>query len=570
MSQYISATISDLVLEKINQTAFLPAIQREYVWDPYQIEKLFDSLMCDYPISTFLFWSIREEDKKKWTSYEFLRDFDKEHPHNRYANLDGVNNNIYLVLDGQQRLTSFNIALRGSYRYFYRHWRKTYLYLNLLHTTENDNPEELTYQFKFRENAQPDNKVNEPQYWYKVGDILNFYDVEEAKEAIADDLEQFDPKLQTAARRMISKLHTCIKVKPVINFYEEKSSDYDKVMEIFIRTNTGGQKLEYSDILLSTATAKWKSLNAREEINNFTDEINKIGPGYSFGKDFVMKGAMYLTEDLPIQYKLSSFTQRNLERIEDHWDETTTSIRSAIELVSRFGFSDKNLVTKLALLPIAQYLKNKNSNKYLDSSNADDVADQNNIKKWLILVTLRNVLGSSTDTTLNKLRKIIGETSDAFPYQAIINELGIRQDFTDEEIDNFLTYKYGSRYSYLLLSLLYPGRDWKDRTFQEDHIFPQSRIQKKELRSLGYNDEKIEEYILLRDTICNLELLDSSENNDKRAKEFDVWVSSRDENFKQRHHIPEMESYSMDNFVAFIKARKALLRECLKTINFTD
>ena len=86
--------------------------------------------------------------------------------------------------------------------------------------------------------------------------------------------------------------------------------------------------MEYSDILLSTATAKWKELNAREEINSFTDEINKIGVGYNFGKDFVMKGAMYLTEDLPIQYKLSSFTQSNLEKIEDHWDTTKDAIRN--------------------------------------------------------------------------------------------------------------------------------------------------------------------------------------------------------------------------------------------------
>ena len=60
------------------------------------------------------------------------------------------------------------------------------------------------------------------------------------------------------------------------------SDDYDKVLEIFVRTNTGGKKLEYSDILLSTATAKWRKLNAREEINNFTGEIEKIGNGYSF------------------------------------------------------------------------------------------------------------------------------------------------------------------------------------------------------------------------------------------------------------------------------------------------
>lgn len=60
--------------------------------------------------------------------------------------MDGVNQDIYLVLDGQQRITSINIALRGSYR-FYRKWRTTRLYLNLLWDKGDDNPEEMTYQF---------------------------------------------------------------------------------------------------------------------------------------------------------------------------------------------------------------------------------------------------------------------------------------------------------------------------------------------------------------------------------------------------------------------------------------
>lgn len=570
MAEYRSATISDIISEMVNRDTFLPAIQREYVWSTYQIEKLFDSLMCGYPISTFLFWKIREENKKNWTSYEFLRDFDREHPHNQFANLDGVNTDIYLVLDGQQRITSFNIALRGSYRYFYRIWRKTYLYLNLLHPKTNDNPEELTYQFKFRENDTVDHKMEEPQLWYRVGDILNYDNPEDAKDAIENKLTTYSDDEKKAARRMISDLHTCIKISKVVNYYEEKSDNYDKVMEIFIRTNTGGQKLEYSDILLSTATAKWKTLNAREEINSFTDEINKIGSGYSFGKDFVMKGSMYLTEDLPIQYKLSSFTQQNLELIEDHWEDTKLAIHRSVELVNRFGFSDKNLVTKLALLPIAQYLRNKNSNKYLDSSDAHDVKDQVNIQKWLILITMRNLLGASTDSTLNRIRRIIGDKGDVFPYMEIINEFGLRMDFTEEEINNWLSFKYGTRYSYLILSLAYPGRDWKDRKFQEDHIFPYSRIQRKELKRIGFEDEKIDRYVELRDTICNLELLSESENNDKRAKPFEQWVIERDSNFKTRHLIPDMESYSMDNFESFISERRNLLHDALKSFSFAE
>lgn len=569
MAQYIGKTISNVICEMVNRTTFLPAIQREYVWTPYQIEKLFDSLMCDYPINTFLFWRIREEDKKKWTSYEFLRNYDYRNPHNDYANLDGVNNDIYLVLDGQQRLTSLNIALRGSFTYFYRKPRKTYLYLNLLHVSPNDNPEELTYQFLFREDDVPSPKMNEPQLWYKVGEILNYEDAESAKEAYEPHLNGLEEEQQRVAKRLIGLLHHHIKTKEVISFYEEKSDNYDKVMEIFVRTNTGGQKLEYSDILLSTATAKWKHLNAREEINNFTDEINAIGD-YHFGKDFVMKGAMYLTNDLPIQYKLSSFTQTNLETIEEHWEETKMAIRDAVYLVHKFGFTDKNLVTKLALLPIAQYLRNKNSAKYIGSTIQSDVVDQNNIQKWLIIITLRNLLSASTDTTLTRLRKLIGNTKDTFPYQSIMHEFGIKGFFTDDEIENFLSYKHGSRHSYLILSLLYQGRDWKDRIFQEDHIFPYSKIQRKELKKLGYDDDKITQYITLRDTICNLELLDGPENNAKNNQDFGDWITTRDANFRQRHHIPDMTSYTMDDFESFITKRRILLTNILKELNLDN
>jgi hypothetical protein len=53
--------------------------------------------------------------------------------------------------------------------------------------------------------------------------------------------------------------------------------------------------------LLATATAKWETLDARSEIHEFTDELSAIGGGYSFGKDFVLKASLYLTENLPIQ-----------------------------------------------------------------------------------------------------------------------------------------------------------------------------------------------------------------------------------------------------------------------------
>lgn len=565
---YLNTTIRDLISEKIGRNTFLPAIQREYVWNPWQVERLFDSIMCGYPISSFLFWKIREEKKKDWASYDFIKDYNQEHPHNKVANLDGVNQDIFLVLDGQQRITSINIALKGSYRFFYRKWRETKLYLNLLWNGNDDNPEEMTYQFLFKEDNSILPRTDYPQLWYHVGDILNYDDAEDAKDSIEEELKVFGEEEQKRAKKMISRLFSVINVSQIINYYEEKSDDYDKVLEIFIRTNTGGQKLEYSDILLSTATAKWKNLNAREEINKFTDDINKIGSGYNFGKDFVMKGAMYLTENLPIQYKLSSFTQKNLELIEDYWDETKLAIENSIKLISSFGMTDKNLVTRLPLLPIAQYLRNKNSSTYLSSSNSKDVQDQTNIQKWLLLMILKGSFGGSSDTTLTKIRNVIGDISDAFPYNEINKELSVESVFNDMEIENLLNTNYATRYSYLILSLLYPDRDWKDTTFNEDHIYPKTEFERKKLVARGYDDETIEKYQAVFNSILNLELLNESDNKSKNAKPFDQWIVSRDCNFKSRHYIPEMDDYSFDNFLVFIEKRKSLLISRIKNFSF--
>ncbi len=88
----------------------------------------------------------------------------------------GINRDVTLVPDGQQRITSFFVGLRGSYRYFFYRWRKTQLYLNLLKPPlpNEDSPEELTYEFAFRENALTNGDT--PQLWYLVGRILDFKD----------------------------------------------------------------------------------------------------------------------------------------------------------------------------------------------------------------------------------------------------------------------------------------------------------------------------------------------------------------------------------------------------------
>lgn len=564
---YESKSIRDAI-DEVNRTYFLPAIQREFVWDTNSVEKLFDSIMGDYPISSFLFWKVKEENKKDWVSYEFIRNFNQETPHNIEADLSGVNKDIYLVLDGQQRLTSLNIGFKGSYRYFYYRWRKTELYLNLFKQIgrNDENPEELEYQFQFRESGETE--TPEEEQWYKVGRILDFMDSEDAKSDIDNDLENMDKQKQENAKKLIGRLHARIHTYKLINYYEEKTQDYDKVVEVFIRANTAGKTLEYSDILLSTATAKWKNLIAREEIYNFTDEINKIGVGYSFGKDFILKGSLYLTDGLPIQYKVRNFTKTNLEKIENNWASIKNAIENTISLIDKFGFNNKNITSAMALLPIAYYLMKLNKNNYINSSNKDDVKNQIDIQKWLILVLLKNSFGGSSDTTLSNLRTELFSINDysKFPMNVLNKRLAIGASFTGEEIENLLHTNYKTKYSYLILSILYPDRDWKDNNYHEDHIFPKSSFTTAKLKGKGYDEKKIEEYQKYYNTILNLQLLTDSENLEKSATDLDSWIAARDANFKERHNIPILESYNFDNFIDFITERKQMLRIKLTTI----
>jgi uncharacterized protein with ParB-like and HNH nuclease domain len=564
---YESRTIRDAI-EEVNRTYFLPAIQREFVWDTYRVERLFDSVMGDYPISSFLFWKIREENKKDWVSYEFIRNFDQENPHNIEAGLSGINRDIYLVLDGQQRLTALNIGLRGSYRYFYYRWRKTELYLNLLKPLgrNEEDPEELEFQFEFRESSQPSNPDNE--LWYKVGRILDFMNSEYAKSDLKNELDKLDEQQQENAKILVGELHNTIHIYKLVNYYEEKSQEYDKVVEVFIRANTGGRTLEYSDILLSTATAKWKKLNARKEIYSFTDDVNTIGGGYNFGKDFILKGSLYLTEGLPIQYKVGNFTKSNLEKIENNWLNIKSGIENAVRLISKFGFNNKNITAAMALLPIAYYLIKLNKKNYINSTSKEDVENQTTIQKWLVLVLLKNSFGGSSDTTLGKLRSELISISDysKFPFVELNKKLGIGSSFTDEEIENLLHTNYKTKYSFLILSLLYPDRDWKDSNYHEDHIYPKSLFTTAKLEARGYAKDKINEYQQHYNTLLNLQLLTDSENLEKNATDFESWIATRDSNFKNRHRIPSLGSYQFDNFNAFINERKKILQVKLTTI----
>ena len=67
-------TISDAIAYIDSRYFLLPAIQRKFVWKTDQIEVLFDSIMRNYPINSFMMWNVTSDVTKcSYKFYEFLK-----------------------------------------------------------------------------------------------------------------------------------------------------------------------------------------------------------------------------------------------------------------------------------------------------------------------------------------------------------------------------------------------------------------------------------------------------------------------------------------------------------------
>jgi hypothetical protein len=211
----------------------------------------------------------------------------------------------------------------------------------------------------------------------------------------------------------------------------------------------------------------------------------------------------------------------------------------------------------------------KRGNSSFDkSSNSEDADTQIAIRRWFVFATLKNAFGGSSDTTLTRLRDILikCDIDSLFPVNTLYESLGIEPHLNEAEIERILGYGYQGRYTNLVLSLLYPDRDWKDAVFHEDHIFPQTEFQLRNLKKLGYDEAKIQSYMSKFNVLPNLQLLTESENLSKNATPFDEWLQTRDPNFRNRHLIPDLDNYGFNYFDEFSDARALLIAHTLKAL----
>ena len=551
----------------------LPAIQREFVWRPEQVCNLFDSLMQEYPFGEFMLWRIAAENSANYRWYDFVRDYhERDNPH--CPDLATIHDKpLTAVLDGQQRLTAFNIGLRGSMarKLPYKWWNswdafpKRVLALDLL-ALPNPDEEGSRYTFEFIDEHRIGK--DDSHLWFRVSEILNINSGPDMLNWLqAKDLSGEQLSL---AFKTLDRLHRAVRVDQTVAYYEEKSQDIERVLTIFIRCNSGGTPLSYSNLLLSIAVSQWTNLDARREVHGLVDEMNHIRPGLLFNADFVLKAGLMLTDIASVGFQVKNFTRENMAILEKNWGHIRQTLLETVELIDIFGFDSRTIQATNSLLPIAYYLYRKGAPRDFGTINRYQ-EDRRTIWGWLTRSMLKTsgIWGSGLDTLLTALREVIRNSDPAkFPateLRQVMARRGKALEFSEEEIEDLADLRINDRRIFPLLTMLFPHIESHDGS-DVDHVFPKSRFTPTRLENAGVAKSEVDEFRDNCDRLANLQLLDRTVNNEKRATMPADWLDEHRPSAEERRaysdrHLLGNVPREMSEFLTFYKQRREALRD---------
>ncbi len=201
-------TINEAMQKIRNNEYLIPEFTREYLYQPFDVEIFFNSIMRDYPIHSMIFWRVKDESKTSYKFYEFLsycREFYYYTSCRKHFKTRGYKD-FYAILDGHHRLTYFYLALFGSYDISIRRLKEYYfskrririrkagyddprfkmchLYLNLTqikeprYNSEYVAQSQFRYEFLWLDKDETEEKTifidKDSQKWFKCGDFYKY------------------------------------------------------------------------------------------------------------------------------------------------------------------------------------------------------------------------------------------------------------------------------------------------------------------------------------------------------------------------------------------------------------
>ncbi len=523
------------ILDKIDENQiFVPAFQREYVWNRENAKDLIDSLINDYPTGTMLTWETNNppELKGNW----------------EYNNKQGA---VKIILDGQQRITTLYLLIRNKIPSYYNQSEilkdPRGIYINLKNKS-------LQY---YKEKMMK----NDP-YWVNITDIFQ-KKIRERDILLA--IRDSGQEITREEEDIVSDNYRAVERIPDLEFLEQSipiKATLKEAIDIFYIVNSSGVNLTDAELALAQISGYWPE--AREL---FKDKLNELkAEGFVFRLDFVifcLLGILYNSgSDMN---KLHD--EKNNIKIREAWEKLSGEVLDyVINLLRSKAYVDhvKEINTVYALVPIIVFVYNKGI------SNITEI-ESKKIVKWFYYSQIRQRYNSQLPQKLDKDIGIVLKSDNPFDVllKNLSNERNLKitpEEFIGVDIRNAL---------FSLMKWYFKSKDavcfttgqgirintGKKYSLEWDHIFPYSI-----LKSKGYNLNNRYKYSLAQE-ITNRIILTQVANrkkSNKLPKDYLSFVKENNPSALKLQLVPEDETlWEIDNFEDFLEARREMLSEHL-------
>lgn len=553
MATWKPKTVKSVVQDIDDGIYVLPVIQRWLVWKEDKMELLFDSLLKGNSFGGIM---ILEEEKNYPPLFAF-REFSRSGEENQSQTVKKLNSSKFLVIDGQQRLQTFYMGLRGGIN------GKT-LFFNLNSTPVN-------YEFRFAQNSStlPLHEINDEErqiekIWYQVQNLYSELrktgDPYLVTRRIIEEEEIRHEAVKEQVRNNILKFYMSIFASDVVGMstvvINRDSAMIEKekqrIVELFRRLNDGGTRLSSLDLL----AAMFKGFDYRmEQFFRDVKQFDDIG----ISQDEVIK-LIFLLQDnharelTQIRKEDTEFALQNQTRI----IKALEGVRQFLEKSKLYNYYRAGGRSDIPLYFIAYHLffqdtTTEQLSDYYSNYDINNV-DYLRTQRWLLISLLNGVFSRGCGwipykTGIRKILQVIKQfKGKLFPVQELFAVYRSHPLRFSEEIGSEVLDSWDRDF---VLFLIYLGQDMAGRDI--DHIHPRSKLE------ASYQSEEIH-------SVGNFQLLDSNTNrNEKRAKSLDEWlkvgVTDR-KAYMKRHLVPEdPELHKVVAFRQFLTARIDLIVE---------
>ncbi|MDP3177611.1 MAG: DUF262 domain-containing protein, partial [Spirochaetaceae bacterium] len=347
------------LLDDLNREIYLPHIQRPFVWGEEQVRKLLDSLLRGYPIQTLLFWRTKDEIKARRFMDNVQRDVDLHSLYDPHASAEG--NSRLFVLDGQQRLQGLRTIFDGTIEAENGDRREAWIDLVSGHEQDEDG---FWYGIRFA-------KASPGPTWYRIANLRQIDGrkgdlaigreqarrIEPSLSGSRDEIDATLDRVQQNAQALVRILKT-----EGVFWYDELDGvvgdyPYERVLEVFVRVNNGGTKLDGGDLMF--AAMKGLSGDIEEQVEEVAGQLC-VGD-LAFDKGWVLKAIVVaLTGNSTLGHKLFTGTNGDalMQRIHDEWPRIEAAFQQLHDLLLQDirVTTDRLVRSYVSLIPVLDYL----------------------------------------------------------------------------------------------------------------------------------------------------------------------------------------------------------------------